>query len=220
MKNRISRITCQLAAAGILGSAVSTYAVPVTPSSYSFVPGTKQGSYSYADETSNQLTDGLYGPTRITSQDDAVPYVGWNAELVTIDFTFDELTTFDSVSVSALQAWVGNIVIPDVYLLTSADGLNWTPVATILTPESSQNNSSKRAVTFTDLNLTTEYIQIQLGRNNIGPWMFVDEITFESASNPALGASVVGTNVPEVGSTLALLGIGISSLLMFRRRSS
>jgi hypothetical protein len=75
-------------------------------------------------------------------------------------------------------------------------------------------------VTFTDLNLTTEYIQIQLGRNNIGPWMFVDEITFESASNPALGASVVGTNVPEVGSTLALLGIGISSLLMFRRRSS
>lgn len=218
MRSGLGKFTGQLLGAGLLSGMVSTYAVPVTPTSYSFVPGAKQGTYSYADETGNQLTDGQYGPVRLTSQADSTPYVGWNATLVTINFNFEELTTFNSITVSALQAWVGNIVIPDVYLLTSADGQNWTPVATILTPETSLNNTSKKAITFSGLDLTTEYIQIQLGRNNIGPWIFVDEVTFEGETADPLRISAV-TSVPEAGSTLALLGAGLTSLWLFRRRS-
>jgi hypothetical protein len=209
----------QLVVVGLVSGAASVYAVPVTPSTYSFIPEAKQGTYTYLDETGSQLTDGVYGPSRVASAEDAIPYVGWNATLVTINFTFDELTTFDSVSVSALQAWVGNIVIPDVYLLTSADGQNWTPVASIITPESDRNNSKKKTLTFSGLDLTTEYIQVQLGRNNIGPWIFVDEVTFSGeTADPALRQSLVAS-VPEAGSTLALLGLGISSLWLFRRRS-
>ena len=65
--------------------------------------------------------------------------------------------------------------------------------------------------------LTTEYIQIKLGRNSIGPWIFVDEVTFQGET-AQLRISAV-TSVPEAGSTLALLGAGLTSLWLFRRRS-
>jgi hypothetical protein len=210
-----------IVAVGCISSFVgSSYALPVTPTSYTFVPGTKQGTYSYIDETGNQLTDGLYGPSRLWSQADAVPYLGWLAPMVTLNFNFAEATTFESVTVSALQAWLGNIVLPDVFLYASNDGVSWTPVANLVTPETSANNYAKANLTLDGLNVTAQYLQIELRRNVLGPWIFTDEVTFNSL-DPLEGQSTTpATTVPEAGTTLALLGIGISSLALFRKRNS
>jgi hypothetical protein len=94
----------RFAAAACLCGFLSVEAVQITPTSYTFIPGAKQGTYSYADETGVQLIDGLYGPARLVDQASSDPYVGWLAEHVTINFQFAELTTFNEVTVSSLQA--------------------------------------------------------------------------------------------------------------------
>ena len=68
--------------------------------------------------------------------------------------------------------------------------------------------------------MTAQYLQIELNRNNIGPWIFIDEVLFDgSAPNPDVLAAIRnGNNVPEAASTVALLGLGMSSLMLFRRR--
>ena len=217
MKNRS---LSWLFAVGCIGSVVSTHALPVTPTSYTFVPGTKQGTYSYIDETGSQLTDGLYGPSRVLSQADAVPYLGWLAPLVTLNFTFAEATTFESVTVSSLQAWLGNIVLPDVVLYSSNDGVSWTQVASLITPESADNNYAKKDLTLDGLNVTAQYLQIELRRNVLGPWIFTDEVTFSTLDTITRESTNGGTEVPEAGTTLALLGLGITSLALFRNRKS
>lgn len=204
-----------------LGGTFSVQGIQITPSAYSFIPGTRQGSYSYADETGTQLIDGIYGGVALPDQTSAIPYLGWLAPLVTLQFEFEQLTTFNSVTVSSLQKWLGNIVLPDVHLSTSVDGVNWSPVASLITPESAVNDWAKRMLTLSGLNITTEFLQIELARNDQGPWIFVDEVLFSGTVPEGVMrvTSVTTTAVPDAASTFALLGIGLSSLLLFRRKA-
>src|SRR5688500_630238 len=96
-----------LLAAVCLCGFLSAEAVQITPTSYTFIPGARAGSYSYADETGVQLIDGQYGTAYLLDQSYADPYVGWMAEHVTINFQFAQLSTFNQVTVSALQKWLG-----------------------------------------------------------------------------------------------------------------
>ena len=204
--------------AGVVAGTVSSQALPIPD--YTFVPGTRQGTYFYGDETGNQLTDGLYGPGRLTSQADAIPYLGWLAPQVTLTFDFGDFQTFNSVSVSSLQAWIGNIALPDLHLYSSIDGQTWTFVDSLITPETSANNYQKALLTLDGLDITAQYLQIELDRNNIGPWIFIDEVLFSgSAPTPEVLAAIRNSNnVPEAASTFALLGLGMSSHMLFRRR--
>lgn len=197
-----------LATAACVG-VVSTNAVSISPSSYDFSRSPQNGNLSYADGGSD-LTDGVYGPTRLVSASDAQPYVGWKTTTlpsVSITFDFASPVTFESVTVSALQNFLTSIVIPDVYLYSSSDnGASWDLIDSLITPHSAANNSSKKALSFEGLNLTSDLLKIELSRNSTGPWVLIDEVTFESNS------------VPEVGSTLALLALGVSGLFAFRPR--
>jgi hypothetical protein len=207
---------------GFLGGAclcgfISVQAVQITPTSYTFIPGARAGSYSYADETGVQLIDGLYGTAYLLEQSYADPYVGWMAEHVTINFQFAELTTFNQVTVSALQKWLGNIVLPDVYLNTSVDGVTWTPVASLITPESWLNDYAKKLLTLSGLDVTTKYLQVELKRNDKGPWIFTDEILFAGiVLDTQLTAS--STAVPDASSSAALLGVALAGLSCLRRK--
>ena len=205
------------AAAACLCGFFSAQAVQITPTSYTFIPGTKQGTYSYVDETGVQLIDGEYGTVHLLNQSLAVPYLGWMAEHVTIDFEFAQVNTFNEVTVSALQNWLGNIVLPDVYLNTSVDGVTWTPVASLITPEAFQNNYTKQLLTLSGLDVTTKYLQVQLKRNVNGPWIFTDEILFAGI---VLDTQLTGssTAVPDGGSSAALLGLALAGLSCFRRK--
>jgi hypothetical protein len=222
MKSVFRSLVATVVTAGCLGGIVSVEAIQITPESYSFVPGARQGSYSYADETGRQLIDGLYGSAYLLDQSYADPYVGWMTELVTLHFQFEELTTFDSVTVSALQKWLGNIVLPDVHLYTSVDGVNWSPVGSLITPEDWRNDYAKKMLTLSGLNITTEHLQIELARNDKGPWIFVDEVLFSGTvpeGTIRVASVTTSTAVPDAASTFALLGIGFSSLVFFRRKS-
>jgi hypothetical protein len=198
-------------AAGVFAAfaAVDVGAVPVTPLSYTFNPEAQVGTYIYHDETGRQLTDGQFGPGQLNNSADAYPYVGWLQKQVTINFLFDGVTAIDTVTVSSLQAWIGNIVLPDVYVRTSTDGQNWTDVASLLTPESTANNYQNIDLVLSNLNLDTQFLQLQLKRNNVGPWIFVDEVTFEANEHRASQVQAV----PEVGSTLSLLGLALGGML-------
>lgn len=195
-------------------------ALPVTPSSYTFTPTDKH--YQYADSTGRELIDGQFGTAQLIPEPNKEPWVGWGwTPLVTINFEFDQLTTLESVTVDALQTFVGSIVLPNVSLLTSVDGTTWTPVANLLTPVSSANDYRKTALTLDNLDLTTEYLQIQLHRNPtvaVNTWIFVDEVTF-SAADSGLRA-LDATSVPDATGSFALLGIGIAALGAFRRMRS
>jgi|SRR5687767_2723405 len=204
-------------AAACLCGFFSAQAVQITPTSYTFVPGARQGSYSYADETGVQLIDGKYGSAYLVDQSYADPYVGWMAEHVTINFQFAEVTTFNQVTVSALQKWLGNIVLPDVYLNTSVDGVRWTAVASLITPEIWQNDYAKKLLTLSGLDVTTKYLQVELKRNDKGPWIFTDEILFAGiVLDTQLTASSIA--VPDGGSSAALLGLALAGLSCFCRK--
>lgn len=196
-------------------AAASVNAVQVTPESYTFNPSAQQGTYMYGDETGTQLTDGLFGVDRIVTAADAYQYVGWKQTPVTINFEFDGLTSIDTVTVSALQAWIGNIVLPDVFVYTSTDGQTWTQVSSLITPESSLNNSKNTDLVLGNLGLMTEHLQLQLHRNNVGPWIFVDEVSF---SNNFSQDERIAASVPEGGATVSLLGLGLLGLTTLRRK--
>lgn len=215
-----TKITCVAVGLGLAVGIPATSAISVQPSTYSFVPGSNKGSFDYSDETGNQLTDGIYGPSRLLTNADAIPYVGWYAPVVTIDFNFGALVTIEGVTVSALQAWLGNIALPDVYVYSSADGATWTPVTQMITPENPDNNFQNVDLSLSGFSVTTEYIQVQLRRNNIGPWIFVDEISFEGEIFAQVPERTLVANVPDAGATLTLLGMGLASLACFRRTRS
>jgi hypothetical protein len=206
-----------IATAAITGfTMVEAAAISVSPLTYNFNPEAQSGTYSYIDDSGRQLIDGQFGPNRILNSSDAYPYVGWLQPSVAISFTFDGVTAIDTVTVSALQAWLGNIALPNVYLLSSTDGQNWTQVASLITPETSVNNYQKRDLVFSDLNLNTEYLQVQLQRNAVGPWIFVDEVMFSTAEQSGTSA----TAVPETASTLSLMAIAVAGLLSARNWSA
>jgi hypothetical protein len=194
---------------------VDLAAIPVTPLGYEFNPEAQEGTYAYWDETGRQLIDEQFGPGRIVNASDAYPYVGWLQSSVSISFAFDGVTAIDEVTVSSLQAWLGNIALPDVYVLTSTDGQSWIEVASLITAESAANNYQKRELVLSGLNLETEYLQVQLKRNAAGPWIFVDEVMFSANEQNIATANAV----PEAASTLSLMAIAICGLVGVRRKS-
>ena len=187
--------------------AINSSAVAVKPVSYTFTPGTvvSSGTYLYPDSGLTELTNGKYGINRISNQTEADPWVGWLTTDVKIDFAFDQAYNFDSVTASMLQLWIGNVALPDFTLFASNNGLNWTQVGQLITPESSLNNHQTHKLTLDDLDVTAQYLRVNFTRNGVGAWIFSDEITF---------------NVPEGGATLVLLGLGFLGLAGLKRKAA
>jgi hypothetical protein len=199
--------------AGVVGN---VEAIQIQPATYTFIPYTSEGSYDYRDETGTQLTDGVFGMPHINSAAEALPYVGWRARSVKIDFTFDEVATFDSLVVSALQTTLGNIALPDIRVWSSLDGVTWSAIDYLATQPDVANNWTKAALLVDNLNVTTKYLQVQLIRHDA--WIFSDEISFFGSIPETAESSLrLATAVPESGSTMVLIGIGIIALAGVRR---
>jgi len=92
-------------------------------------------------------------------------------------------------------------------------------VANLITPESTANNYKRTELTLDNLDLTTEYLQVQLRRNVSGPWIFIDEVSFSATDSVRL-AQDAPTSVPDAASSFALFGLGITALGAFRRLKS
>jgi hypothetical protein len=102
-------------------------------------------------------------------------------------------------------------------LNTSIDGQTWTPVASLITPETALNNYAKALLTISGLEVTTQYLQVELKRNAKGPWIFTDEILFAGiVLDTQITAS--STAVPDASSSVVLLGMALAGLSYFRRK--
>jgi hypothetical protein len=157
--------------------------VEIKAASYLFDKQTDVGSYSYHDDTGNQLNDGIYGNN--TWHGDlgsgrAYEWVAWNRdERVMIDFVFGATHSFDRVQISTIQDILGNVVLPSAKLWQMNANGEWGVVLDRFIPQSADNNNSgKFYINFDNLNLVADTLRIELYESNGNSWMFTDEISF------------------------------------------
>lgn len=196
-----------------LALAAQAQAIEIVPVSYSFDQATDTGSYAYHDWTGNQLTDGEYGIAPWSANlgnGPAYEWLGWTDSMVNIDFVFAGAHLISQIAIGTVQDNVADVVIPNAYLFSSSDGVNWDFLASSINPESSANNGQHKTLTFNGLNISDDYVRVQVAHSYNGPWTFVDEVDFYGENGPA--------GVPDSGTTLALLGAGMVGLLGARRR--
>ena len=158
--------------------------IELSPHSYSFDQETGVGAFEYNDEKGNQLVDGKRGSDQFwydnLGNGPAYEWVGWlHKPVVNIDFSFGQLFHFDSVTIGSIQDHSDDVVIPNIELLISSDGVSWSSIASVINPETEQNNYARQDITITNLNTyQTSLVRVSLKHALDGPWTFVDEIDF------------------------------------------
>lgn len=165
----------------------------VVPESYYFDQETDVGRFEYHDYTGFQLIDGVYGGEAYSldlGNGNAYEWVGWRGnEIVNIDFFFNAeiMRPINEIRVGVSQSRTDDVVFPDLHILSSKDGKEWSLLDSIINPESNAYNNTKGVFTFAGLELSTnDYVRVSATWNDNGPWTFIDEIDFYSVSSPSL----------------------------------
>lgn len=224
----MKRSVSALFAVTILAAAGGASAATLTPVSYVFDQATDCGTYCYHDAgaytpsgspvpstPAGELTDGELGYAG-WAVGGAGPWVGWTDAQVNIDFTFDATYAFSSVSVGTTQDTVTDVVLPDLRVYSSLNGVDWTLRGTLLTPPSSANNNSSTStaahtfLTLDNLAFAAPYVRLTVNNHpGYGSFSFLDEVRFD-------GQAVGG--VPEPGAwALMILGFGLAGASLRRR---
>lgn len=172
-------------AASILAGSISAHALPlveINPVSYSFDKATDSGSYNYSDWGGVQITDGHYGTApwyADLGNGPAYEWVGWVHDArVNIDFDLGSATNINKINIGTVQDHVNDVVIPSAELFSSLDGVTWSSLSSIYSPESPLNNNLHKTLEFDNLSATSQYFRISLMHSLNGPWTFVDEVDF------------------------------------------
>ncbi len=198
-----------LLAAGLVAPAT---AATLTPVSYTFDAATDCGTWCYHD-AGQELIDGIVVPAGWAINEGA-GWLGWRDGSVNIDFSFGSAKTFNSVSVGSTQDNVNDVVLPDLNIFSSLNGLTWTFRGTLATAPSAANDvnpfspSPHGFLTVGGLNFTAPFVRVQAVNN--GPFMFIDEVRFA-------GSNVAGVPEPTTWAVL-LLGFGAIGSALRRRR--
>lgn len=178
---------------GVISLASEASLNEVVPENYSFDQETDVGRFEYHDYTGFQLTDGVYGGEAYSldlGNGNAYEWVGWRGdEIVNIDFFFNAeiMRPINEIRVGVSQSRTDDVVFPDLHILSSKDGKEWSLLESIINPESNAYNYTKGVFTFADLELSTnDYVRVSAKWNDNGPWTFIDEIDFYSVSSPSL----------------------------------
>jgi hypothetical protein len=188
-----------------LGQAAHASALPT----YTFDQAPTCGSWCYYDTAMSKLTDGVTGQAGWAVNHGA-EWVGWYpVPVVNITFQFGQSMNFSSVTIGSTQDALNDVVLPS-FQLWAFEGGSWVSKGVISNPPSSANNNDPYATgphavfTFSALNFTTEQVRITATSEVQGTFIFVDEVSFNSAAP-----------VPEPGTWAMLLaGLGTTGLML------
>lgn len=212
IKMRLAALaTASLLASG-LAAATPASAANLTPLSYTFNAATDCGSWCYHDPSFTKLTDSVLGAEGWAANQGA-EWDGWTDRSVDIDFTFASAKTFTSVTIGTTQDRLDDVVLPNFNIFSSTNGVNWTLQGSLVTPASAANNRNAFStlphgfLTVSGLNFTAPLVRVQAVNN--GPWIFVDEVTFQGRGG-----------VPEPATWgMMILGFGAAGSMIRRRRA-
>lgn len=203
------RITVSAIAMAVLALVSDSAAAGPIPVSYTFDQPTSHGSYVYSDPGYTKLTDGTLG-YKGWAVNNAVPWVGWTASQVNVDFTFAGLTSISGLHLGTTQDNPADVVLPSLTVSQWVGG-QWAQVGSLTVPASSANNQNSLDDTphgflsLSDLGIYSDKVRLTL--NNNGPWIFADEVTFDAGTrqqdNPV---PAPGTGVLMVAGLLLLAG--------------
>ncbi len=226
-------------------SAAPTLAAPISSTGYSFDHHADCGDYCYYDagiftpsgtpyvSGGGELTDGRlgYAGWSVASTGPTVlgadPWVGWYQNpVVNIDFTFAGAQTFDSVSVGTTQDTIYDVVLPNLRVFSSMNGVDWILRGGLNTAVDGANDRNALStaphvfLTISGLNFTAPYVRLEVSNHSgephspaYGRFSFIDEVRFD-------GTRSTGSDVPEPASwAMMLVGFfGMGALLRNRRR--
>ena len=184
-------------------SGLPTGASPVLPTNYIATPGEgiAQGGFNnYFDETGGQLTDGILGVNDWSANlgnGIAYEWVGWRVADPVISFQFSGPATITQVGIDFNRAESSLIFLPSTVSIGSTD-FTVAPDAIA--------DASHGTLFFNGLWSGTT-LTINLVDCSSNDWVFVDEISFNTAT------------VPEP-SALVLLSIGLGCLTLRLRRTN
>lgn len=201
-------LSAVLVTAALTGTAT---AATVTPSSYTYDQSTACGTWCYHDPANSKLTDGVLGLAG-WAVNAGNEWDGWVYQnRVNIDFDFGTSRHIDLVRVGTTQDNLGDVVLPSIELYISNDKSTWTFVTGLTVPPDSAHNIDPFStaphdfLTLAGLGIDARYVRVGAIAN--GPWIFVDEVQFQSRTTQP---------VPEPAA-LGLLAAGLASLAGTRR---
>lgn len=221
----------------LLLSGVSLYAaadpVEIVPVSYVFDAKTDSGAADYADHTGSQLTDGLIHNDEEWIADAgrgrAYDIVGWGewaegegVTFVNIDFTFDALTSFSSLTYGAFTDQGAAIYAPSVNIYAMEQGEWVLKTGLTVTHELRDTTLSTRDEYTLDLDFSAQQVRMEAYRISDAPyrehnWTFIDEVDFYATQSEDIDAGSSATDV-SVGHGIGALLMGGLALRLRRRR--
>ena len=204
---KLSNLLVTLAFAG---AATAASANVVNPVSYTFDQSNSCGAWcNYFDPSFTKLTDGVLG-TKGWAANQGQEWAGWLSKpVVNIDFTFANSVQISNIRIGTTQDNLGDVVIPSFNIYDWESG-NWVLKGNVTVPASSANDqylydtAPHDFLDLSNLNINSQFVRVSALTN--GPWIFVDEVQFESSNQ-----------VPEPGS-YALLLAGLCALTLVAKR--
>jgi hypothetical protein len=183
--------------------AAPAFAKTLLSSSYSI--NTATGIGSLTDQGGNQLTDGLFGTTDISSGTLEDPWVGWTnigagPNAIFLTFNFSNLENIASVNIDFLKETADFVFLPDGVLINGQ--------STSVNPNALAD-PGQGFLTFSSVGLTTQTVQIEIDRAGSGFNILIDEVTFNGTD------AVAGAPEPA---TLGTIGAGLLGLMLIARR--
>ncbi|MBL8773219.1 MAG: PEP-CTERM sorting domain-containing protein [Phenylobacterium sp.] len=220
-------------AVAALGLSTAVSAATLNPTGYTFDAATDCGSFCYHDAgvftgagspqpvtPFGELTDGVLGYAG-WAVDGAAPWVGWTDSVVNIDFSFGGPFNFTRVDVGTTQDNLLDVVLPNLRVFSSNNGVDWLERWSLVTPPSDANNNPDLStaphvfLTLSGASFDAQYVRLEVRNQGggYGPWSFIDEVDFT-------GGGVVG-GVPEPSAwALMIAGFGLAGAALRRRTAA
>ena len=185
----------------LLAATPALFASQLTVASYTATPGST-GSFTYFDSTGHELTDGVFGVIPFSTQAEADPWVGWQAAIPEIVFSFASAVNITEVDMDFAE-WT-NPAQTSIPSKVTINGNQFT-----LTGSEIPNGSRGTLAFAVALNGVTT---VTVDLTNSNNYLLMDEATF-------FGSPLAPPSSAPEPASLSLAAIAVGTLAWWKRRS-